>query len=87
MKKLILAGLFIFSTLVPLAQQSEVPLIPMKDFFRNAESRGYQISPDGEYLSFMKPVNTRMNVFIQKIGEENTTQVTFATERDIAGYF
>jgi dipeptidyl aminopeptidase/acylaminoacyl peptidase len=87
MKKLILAALFMLSVLEPFAQQSEVPLIPMKDFFRNAESRGYQISPDGEYLSYMKPVNTRMNVFVQKIGEENTTQVTFATERDIAGYF
>ena len=87
MKKLIFAVLFILSVLVPFAQQNEVPLIPMKDFFRNAESRGYQISPDGEYLSFMKPVNTRMNVFVQKIGEENSTQVTFATERDIAGYF
>ena len=38
-------------------------------------------------LSFMQPVNARMNVFIQKIGEEEITQVTFATERDIAGYF
>ena len=87
MKKLIFAALFMLSVLVPFAQQTEVPLIPMKDFFRNAESRGYQISPDAEYLSYMKPVNTRMNVFIQKIGEENITQVTFATERDIAGYF
>lgn len=69
------------------AQQYEVPLIPMKDFFRNAEKRSYQISPDGNYLSFMQPWNTRMNVFVQKIGEENATQVTFATERDIAGYF
>ena len=87
MKKLVLAALFMLSTLVPFAQQSDVPLIPMKDFFRNAEKRGYQISPDGDYLSFMQPVNARMNVFIQKIGEEEITQITFATERDIAGYF
>ena len=87
MKNLIIAGLLMLSSVSVFSQQSDVPLIPMKDFFRNAESRGYQISPDGEYLSFMMPVNTRMNVFVQKIGEENTTQVTFATERDIAGYF
>jgi len=87
MKKLIIAGILLFSSLSNFAQQSDIPLIPMKDFFRNAEKRGYQISPDGDYLSFMQPVNSRMNVFVQKIGEEKTTQVTFATERDIAGYF
>ncbi|OGU78316.1 MAG: peptidase [Ignavibacteria bacterium RBG_16_35_7] len=59
----------------------------MEDFFRNPEKRSFQISPDGDYLAWLQPWNTRMNVFIQKIGEEETTQVTFATERDIAGYF
>jgi dipeptidyl aminopeptidase/acylaminoacyl peptidase len=87
MKKLILVGLLMFSSISLFAQQSEVPLIPMKDFFRNAEKRSYQISPEGDYLSFMQPVDARMNVFVQKIGEEKRTQVTFATERDIAGYF
>lgn len=87
MKQLIIFGLFMIFTVQLFSQQSEVPLIPMKDFFKNAEKRGYQISPDGDYLSFMQPVNTRMNVFVQKIGEEKVTQVTFATERDIAGYF
>lgn len=87
MKKLTIIGLLMLFALPLIAQQGEVPLIPMKDFFRNVEKRSYQISPNGDYLSFMQPVNSRMNVFIQKIGEENTTQVTFATERDIAGYF
>ena len=50
MNKIFLTALLILSTIVPLAQQSEVPLIPMKDFFRNAEKRSYQISPDGDYL-------------------------------------
>ena len=87
MKNLIVLGLLMLFTVSLFPQQGEVPLIPMKDFFRNVERRGYQISPDGDYLSFMQPVNARMNVFVQKIGEDKTTQVTFATERDIAGYF
>ena len=87
MKKLIIIGLVMLIAAPIFTQQGEVPLIPMKDFFRNAEKRSYQISPDGDYLSFMQPVNSRMNVFVQKIGEEKVTQVTFATERDIAGYF
>lgn len=87
MKNLIVLGLLMLFTDSLFPQQGEVPLIPMKDFFRNVEKRGYQISPDGDYLSFMQPVNSRMNVFVQKIGDDKTTQVTFATERDIAGYF
>jgi hypothetical protein len=85
MKKLTIMGLLMLITTSIFAQSGEAPLIPMKDFFRNVERRGYQISPDGDYLSFMQPVNSRMNVFVQKIGEEKSTQVTFATERDIAG--
>jgi dipeptidyl aminopeptidase/acylaminoacyl peptidase len=87
MKKILILGLFIMFTVPHFPQQGEVPLIPMKDFFKNAEKRSYQISPEGDYLSFMQPVNSRMNVFVQKIGVETATQVTFATERDIAGYF
>ncbi|MDT3695476.1 MAG: S9 family peptidase [Ignavibacterium sp.] len=87
MKQLTILGLIMIFTLSLFSQQTEVPLIPMKDFFRNPEKRSFQISPDGNYLSFMQPVNSRMNVFIQKIGDEQTTQITFATERDVAGYF
>jgi len=66
---------------------AEAPIVPMKDFFKNAEKRSYQLSPDGEYLAFMQPYESRMNVHIQKIGEENIVRVTHATERDISGYF
>ena len=65
---------------------SEAPLIPMEDFFKNPEKRSYQLSPNGEYLAFMQPYETRMNIYIQKIGEDEVVRVTSATERDIAGY-
>lgn len=64
----------------------EAPLIPMEDFFKNPEKRSFQLSPNGEYLAFMQPYETRMNVHIQKIGEEEIVRVTGATERDIAGF-
>jgi hypothetical protein len=84
----ILSILLIFTAISLFAQpKEEVPLIPMKDFFRNPEKRSFLISPDGEYLSWMQPWQTRMNVYVQKIGEDEITQVTFAAERDIAGYF
>lgn len=64
----------------------EAPLIPMEDFFKNPEKRSFQLSPNGEYLAFLAPYQNRMNVHIQKIGENEIVRVTNATERDIAGY-
>lgn len=59
----------------------------VEDFFKNPEKAGYQISPDGNYFSYMGPFEKRMNVFVQKIGEDKAVQITHETDRDIAGYF
>ncbi len=90
MKKLIGLSLLIFlvSTLILNCTQKEesAPLIPMKDFFRNPSKSSFRLSPNGEYLAFMQPWENRMNVHVQKIGEEKETRLTSATERDIAGF-
>ncbi len=76
-------SIFIFGC----APKEQIPrLIPMEDFFKNPESTGYDLSPDGEHLAFLKPWQNRLNVHVQKIGEEEVTRITSATERDIAGY-
>ncbi len=81
---LVAASIFIFGC----APQEELPrIIPMKDFFQNPESAGFGLSPDGSHLAFLKPWENRLNVHVQKIGEEEATRITSATERDIAGYF
>jgi len=80
---LVVLFIFIFGC-VP---KERIPrLIPMEDFFKNPESTGYDLSPDGEHLAFLKPWQNRLNVHVQKIGEEEVTRITSATERDIAGY-
>ncbi|HEY9115810.1 MAG TPA: S9 family peptidase [Bacteroidales bacterium] len=61
--------------------------IPLEDFFKNPEKTAYQISPDGNYYSYMAPYENRMNVFIQKRGTDEAIQLTSETDRDIAGYF
>lgn len=59
----------------------------VEDFFKNPEKTGYQLSPDGNYFSFLAPYERRMNIFIQKIGAESATQITFDKDRNIGGYF
>ena len=63
------------------------PQIPLRDFFKNPEKSGFDLSPSGEYLAFLAPYQNRMNLHIQKVGSEEVTRITQVTERDIAGYF
>ena len=62
------------------------PLVPLKDFFRNPVKTSYSLSPNGEYLAFMQSWETRLNIFVEKIGTGQATRVTSAKARDIAGY-
>ena len=62
------------------------PLIPMRDFFRNPETTGYDLSPSGTQLAFLKPWKNRMNVHVQTMGSDEVTRVTSAENRDIAGF-
>lgn len=59
----------------------------VEDFFRNPEKSSYQISPKGDFFSYLAPYENRMNIHIQKIGDTNATRITNETDRDIAGYF
>ena len=69
------------------APKEKLPrLIAMEDFFKNPEKTAFSLSPDGEHLALMKPWEKRLNVHIQKIGQEEAVRITSATERDIAGY-
>lgn len=58
----------------------------MRDFFRNPQESDHQVSPDGNYISYLAPYERRMNVFVKRAGGA-ATRVTSETERDIAGYF
>src|SRR5215212_89426 len=62
----ILLALFLFSSSA-LAQQPG--LIDREIFFGNPEYAGAQISPDGKFISFVKPFNGTMNIWVKGIDE------------------
>ena len=62
------------------------PLIPMEDFFKNPQQAYFQISPDGDYISFIKPYENRMNIFVREIGSNEASRITSVTDRDIYWY-
>ena len=63
-----------------------VRLIPMKDFFRNAQMTRLTLSPSGDYIAFLMPWQRRLNIHVQKCGEQRATCITDARERDITSY-
>lgn len=83
---LAILSISIFVSCMP-KKEGPAPLIPVKDFFRNPVQTSFQLSPNGEYLAFKQPWKNRMNVHVQKIGEDKVTRVTDATARDVAGFF
>lgn len=67
-------------------QLQKAPQIPLEDFFRNPEKTAFQLSPNGEYFSYLASWEKRLNVFVQKTGADSAVRITSETERDIAGY-
>ncbi|HEX6127325.1 MAG TPA: S9 family peptidase [Pyrinomonadaceae bacterium] len=83
---LILSVVFLFSA-VAVAQQP--PLIDREIFFGNPEYAGAQISPDGKYISFIKPLDDVRNIWVKGVDEpfEKARPLTAEKKRPIAGYF
>jgi dipeptidyl aminopeptidase/acylaminoacyl peptidase len=80
--------LLILTMIINMSVMAQKPeIIPLEDFFKNPERTSYNISPDGKYISFMAPYESRMNIFVQKIGSEKVSRLTSETKRDIAGYY
>jgi dipeptidyl aminopeptidase/acylaminoacyl peptidase len=86
-----LAIAIVFTPLVTaIAQSGKLPpLIDRELFFGNPEISGAQLSPDGRYVSFMKPYKDTRNVWVKRIGDPYTAAklITNDTRRPIPQYF
>ncbi|MBL7701254.1 MAG: S9 family peptidase [Ferruginibacter sp.] len=66
--------------------EEKAPLVPLEDFFKNADKTGWQISPDGQYISYRSAHLGHMNVFVRKITDSTGIPVTFDSVRNIVQY-
>ena len=73
----------------PRAAASAPPLLDRELFFGNPEITGAQLSPDGQYIAFLKPYKDTRNVWVKKAGEPFSAArlITADTKRPIPGYF
>ena len=68
-------------------QEKQTRRIPVEDFFKNPEKIGFSISPDGQFITYLKPYNDRLNIFVQSVDGKHTTRLTSDTSQNIAYYF
>ncbi len=65
------------------------PLIDREIFFDDPEIASGQLSPDGRFVSFRRPLDGVMNIWVKGFDEpfEDARPVTAETDRPIPGYF
>jgi dipeptidyl aminopeptidase/acylaminoacyl peptidase len=74
----------------PAAAKSGAPPVIDRDlFFGDPEIAGAQISPDGRFISFLKPFKGTRNIWVKAAADpfEKARPLTAETRRPIPGYF
>ncbi|HXI98986.1 MAG TPA: hypothetical protein VNG73_08580, partial [Gemmatimonadaceae bacterium] len=89
LRSLAIATLFIAPTLSSAQNGKLPPLIDRELFFGNPEISGAQISPDGRFISFLKPYKDTRNVWVKKIGDPYSAArlMTNDIKRPVTQYF
>ncbi len=82
--------LLFFLILIPVffaCNHNEQKLIPISDLFKTPGKSFFKISPDGKYLSYLKPYKDKQNLFIQSIADGKERMATSFTDNSVREYF
>jgi len=84
-----LACLALGTAALAAAAEGLPPLLDRELFFGNPEIAGAQLSPDGQYVAFLKPWKDTRNIYVKKTSEafDKARLVTTETKRPIPGFF
>src|SRR2546425_12033032 len=84
-----LLWLLLFAVSVAAQPKSPPPIIDRELFFGDPEISGAQISPDGKFIAFIKPLKGTRNVWVKHAEEsfDKAKPITADTTRPIPAYF
>lgn len=68
-------------------KQPQVRQIPVLDFFKTPEKTYFKLSPDGKYVSYLKPYKDKQNLFIRTLSDGKEVMVTSFTDYSVRDYF
>src|SRR5512139_1049556 len=71
------------------AEGTPPPVLDRELFFGNPEIAGAQLSPDGQFVAFLKPWSDTRNVYVKKTAEpfDKARLLTAEAKRPIPGFF
>ncbi|QJD77327.1 S9 family peptidase [Spirosoma rhododendri] len=90
MNALIYRLMVIVGLLLPMTMQAQQPaLIDRQLIFGDPEISGAKLSPDGKFMSFIKPYKGTRNIWVKKTAEpfDAAKPMTADTTRPVRGYF
>lgn len=89
MKKLIYAAAASIVLMSSIANAQQPPLIDRQLFFGEVQIAGAQVSPDGQWISFLKPYKGVRNIWVKKAGEpfDKARPLSGEKTRPVGGYF
>src|ERR1700748_3324874 len=64
----------------------EVRQIPIRDFFKIPEESVFRLSPDGKYISYLKPYTGKQNIVIRSLDDGKEHMVTSFTDYPVREY-
>jgi dipeptidyl aminopeptidase/acylaminoacyl peptidase len=89
-KTIFLAGYIIFTFMINNAfSQQQPPLIDREVFFGDPQISAARLSPDGQFMSFLRPFEGTRNIWVKtrEAAFEDAIAVTAVTQRPIMSYF
>jgi dipeptidyl aminopeptidase/acylaminoacyl peptidase len=87
---LVFTSLVVSLTFLNMETFAQMPaLVDRELFFGNPEIAGAQISPDGKYIAFIKPLNDVRNVWVKGVNDsfDKAKPLTDEKKRPVGGYF
>jgi dipeptidyl aminopeptidase/acylaminoacyl peptidase len=61
--------------------------IPVSDFFKTPQKSAFKISPDGKYISYLKPYKDKQNLFIESLTDGKERMATSFDDASIRDYY
>lgn len=60
--------------------------VPISDFFKTPENSSFKISPDGRYISYLKPYKEKQNLFIKSLADGKESRATSFADYSVREY-
>ncbi|TSD62635.1 S9 family peptidase [Inquilinus sp. KBS0705] len=67
-------------------KQNTVRQIAVSDFFKTPEKTFFKISPDGNYISYLKPYKDKQNIYIRSLVDGTEHMATTFTDYSVRDY-